>query len=113
MSDEQIIKIKKRGTRQEVLNGTAILTAGGLSRDDLVLNPKTGKICTKKELERGTILSESMRRAYGKPLPPSEVEDADEEPIIASEPTTYPEQAAPTPKKRGRPKKTKVEASVE
>lgn len=56
------IKIKKRGTRQQVLNGEALLTSGNLSKDDLVFNEKTQRICSKKEIERGNELSAKMKQ---------------------------------------------------
>lgn len=99
------IKIKKRGTRQQVLNGEALLTSGNLSKDDLVFNEKTQRICSKKEIERGVELSAKMRSKKS----PSEVilDSAVElvEPVAASVPpvkqrkprTKKVTQAAPSP----------------
>ena len=41
-------KVAARGTKQEVYNGTAQRTAGGLTKADLVLN-KGGKPVSKKQ----------------------------------------------------------------
>jgi hypothetical protein len=53
-------KIKKRGSRQEVFEGRALMTSGNLSREDLIFNERTGKIITNKEKERGDKLKEVM-----------------------------------------------------
>lgn len=45
-------KSKKKGSKEEVFNGDAIETSGGLRKDDLVLN-KRGKIVSKKKSEYG------------------------------------------------------------
>jgi hypothetical protein len=51
-------KIKTRGNRQEVWNGRAIKTPGGLKKEDLILN-KRGKLVSKK-------MSESAKLRYPK-----------------------------------------------
>lgn len=96
------VKIKRTGSRQEVFEGKALKTTGLLTRDDLVVNPKTGKICSKKEMFRGQLLSRSMKAAQEEE--PIELPVAEEDPIelpVAEE--------EPTPKKgRGRPRKKAV-----
>jgi len=45
-------KIKKKGTKEEVHQGLAIQTGGGLRKEDLMLN-KRGKVVSKKRHEHG------------------------------------------------------------
>ena len=62
MSDTQTEKkIRKRGSRQQVVNGEALMTSGGLTKDKLILNEKTGKICSMAEIQRGIDLSSKMK----------------------------------------------------
>lgn len=44
--------MKKKGSKQEVFEGKAYCTAGGLKKDDLILN-KRGQIVSKKRSEQG------------------------------------------------------------
>lgn len=44
--------IKKKGTKQEVFDGKALCTSGGLKKDDLILNHR-GNIVSKKRSEQG------------------------------------------------------------
>lgn len=65
-------RIKKRGSRQEVFEGKAMMTSGNLSKEDLIFNERTGKIITAKEKERGMRLKEVMnsrKAASPEPLP--------------------------------------------
>jgi hypothetical protein len=62
MEDSKTRRGRKTGSRLEVWEGFSERTAGGLRRDDLVYNERSGKICTKKEVERGKRLSELMQR---------------------------------------------------
>jgi len=62
MEDTKPRRGRKTGSRLEVWEGFSEKTAGGLRRDDLVYNERSGKICTKKEVERGKRLSELMQR---------------------------------------------------
>jgi DVNP family len=63
-------KIRKRGSRLQVLHGEALMTSGGLTKEHLSLNEKTGKICSMAEIQRGISLSSKMRqkRAEAKPI---------------------------------------------
>jgi len=54
-------KQRRVGTRQDVFDGTCERTAGGLRREDLIINERTGKICTERELARGKKMSAFMR----------------------------------------------------
>jgi len=45
-------EIKKKGSKEEVYEGKALCTAGGLKKEDLILNAK-GKIVSKKRSEQG------------------------------------------------------------
>jgi len=63
---EEVPQEKKRrsrkvGSRQDVYAGLAERTAGGLRKEDLIKNEKTGGICTPKEIERGRQLAKYMR----------------------------------------------------
>ena len=42
---------RKFGTRAEVWDGLCTMTRGGLTKDDLQLNAKTGKLVSKKKSE--------------------------------------------------------------
>ena len=42
---------RKFGSRSEVMDGLCVMTRGGLAKDDLMLNTKTGKIVSKKKSE--------------------------------------------------------------
>ncbi len=44
---------KSRGSMREVMNGVAKCTAGGLMKDDLMINKKTGKVVSKLQHQRG------------------------------------------------------------
>lgn len=44
--------IKKKGSKEEVYEGKALCTSGGLKKDDLCLN-KSGKVVSKKRSEQG------------------------------------------------------------
>ena len=48
ISDRDLIKMKKIGTRLQVFKGIAVQTSGKLKKKDLVKN-KTGKIVSKKK----------------------------------------------------------------
>jgi len=63
-------KLRKRGTRLQVLNGEAVMTSGGLTIDKLIRNEKTGKISSMAEIQRGIDLSSKMKekRANVKPI---------------------------------------------
>lgn len=104
------IKIKKRGTRQQVLNGEALLTSGNLSKNDLVFNEKTQRICSKKEIERGVELSAKMKKMKT----PSEVAlDAAVE-LVAPDAATEPakKQRKPRAKKVAQPAESVITASA-
>jgi len=40
---------RKFGSRQETWDGLCVMTRGGLVKDDLMLNTKTGKLVSKKK----------------------------------------------------------------
>ena len=42
---------RKYGSRQDVIDGLATKTRGGLTADDLFVNPKSGKIVSKRKSE--------------------------------------------------------------
>jgi hypothetical protein len=119
-------KIKKRGSRQEVFDGLAQFTSGNLSRDQLILNERTGKIITTKEKERGARLKEVMgsRKAETEELPPPKISNFENEELVEFRRTTSeisPEQKAPSkgrrtaaaPRKpKAAPKKKTVELVV-
>lgn len=50
-------KIKKNGTREEVYNGTALRTTGGLTKESIIFD--NGKYKSVKSIERGKNLYES------------------------------------------------------
>ncbi len=54
-------KNRKVGSRIDVWEDKAERTSGGLRKDDLVLNERTGKLCTIKEMERGKRMSTVMK----------------------------------------------------
>jgi len=74
-------KIKKRGSRQEVFEGRALMTSGNLSREDLIFNERTGKIITNKEKERGEKLKEVMGRRNTAPPKISNFEEEELPPV--------------------------------
>ncbi len=45
--------MKKYGTRKEVWGGDAIMTKGGLKKDDLMVRPRDGKLVSKKKSALG------------------------------------------------------------
>ena len=47
---------QSRGTKREVMKGIAKCTAGGLMKNDLMRNPKTGKIVSKLQHQKGKAL---------------------------------------------------------
>ncbi len=109
-------KIKRTGTRQEVFEGLALKTTGGLSQTDLQVNPKTGKITSKKEMFRGQLLSRSMRALQDEEEDLFEIEEV---PVVVPERVEAESdcrklaervEAVPEPPKRsrGRPKKKVV-----
>jgi len=51
------------GSRAQVFHGTADKTAGGLTRKDLMKNPKTGKIVSKKAHAAGLKAITRLRKA--------------------------------------------------
>lgn len=72
---------RKVGSRKDVYDGVSERTAGGLRKEDLVCNEK-GRICTKKEIERGKQLAAYMRQ---KKAEKQEDEAAAEEPQLITE----------------------------
>ena len=54
-------RVKARGSKEDVWHGRARRTAGGLTRDDLVMSGR-GKVCSKKQQARGKALA-AMRKA--------------------------------------------------
>ena len=53
--------VKARGSRAEVWHGNAKKTSGGLTKDDLMKNNKTGRIVSKKMHARGKKLYREMK----------------------------------------------------
>ena len=53
--------VKARGSRAEVWHGTAKKTSGGLTKDALMKNSKTGRIVSKKMHARGKKLYAAMK----------------------------------------------------
>lgn len=62
-------KTRKTGTREDVWEGRSEKTSGGLRKDDLVFNEKSGKLCTKKEVERGKKLAALMQQQRAEKTP--------------------------------------------
>jgi hypothetical protein len=89
---------RKIGNREEVFNGICERTSGGLRKEDLVFNRKTGKICTAKEIERGKQLSEMMRKRQPEPAAP--------EPAPYT--STVEESPQPTPARKPRASKSAI-----
>ena len=50
------------GSKVEVWNGSAKRTAGGLTKKDLMKNPKSGKVVSKKQYKRGMELYKKMKK---------------------------------------------------
>ena len=70
-----ITHLKKRGTREQVWNGEAHSTSGGLTRQDLMIS-NTGKIVSKKASEKSKALmldrhqaKKDMKNVDEKPSP--------------------------------------------
>ena len=81
--------VKRYGTRNDVFEGLAEKTRGGLTRDDLMLS-KTGKIVSKKK-------SLAAKASYEKYGFSKRLEKVEEEPVV--------EEEKPKKKKRRRKKK--------
>jgi hypothetical protein len=99
-------KIKTRGNRQEVWNGRAIKTPGGLKKEDLILN-KRGKLVSKK-------MSESAKLRYPKlkaALCNSEQKEIEKEVVIPLKKEIEDEVVIPL-KKEIKPKKAKPKRVV-
>lgn len=52
-----------RGTREEVWAGLAVKTSGGLTRDDLMVNPRTGKLVSRRRSEAAKARFPAVRAA--------------------------------------------------
>ena len=81
--------VKRYGTRNDVFEGLAEKTRGGLTKDDLMLS-KTGKIVSKKK-------SLAAKASYEKYGFSKRLEKVEEEPVV--------EEEKPKKKKRRRKKK--------
>ena len=82
-------KIKKKGSKEEVFNGNAIETAGGLRKDDLIENKK-GKIVSKKKSEYGQIAIKNIHNKIKANADHSSEDDSDDDDI--KEETPAPEE---------------------
>jgi hypothetical protein len=59
-------KVKKYGSKEEVYNGLATQTRGGLLKNDLCLNIKGG-VCSKKQVQIGKNLFSLRMKTKSKP----------------------------------------------
>lgn len=78
--------MKARGTRAEVWNGTARKTSGGLTKEDLIMNPR-GVIVSKKQSDRAKLAYPAMKQLLARGM-----ERAGERvalPILVPPPTEY------------------------
>src|SRR5688572_15690956 len=86
---------KKKGSKQEVYDGLALCTSGGLKKDDLMLNAK-GQVVSKKRSEQGKKQYQNLKKSRpeeplaegGKPNqePPPPIAKPNEEPKPAIQP---------------------------
>lgn len=71
-------KQKKYGSKEEVFNGEALCTTGGLKKEDLILNNKN-KIVSKKRSEHGKKMQHNLRPRKRKDEQEIEYEISDQE----------------------------------
>ena len=100
-----ITHLKKRGTREEVWNGQAASTSGGLTRQDLMIS-NTGKIVSKRASEKSKQLMIDRHQSK------KDVQTSDEKPSASKskKSTKVEEMLPPKPKKAPsavKPKKSK------
>ena len=99
----RITHLKKRGTREQVWNGEAHSTSGGLTRQDLMIS-NTGKIVSKKASEKSKQL---MLDRHAK----KDVQTSDEKPSASkNKKSSTKVEEVPKPKKAPsavKPKKSK------
>lgn len=76
---------KKKGNKQEVFDGLALCTAGGLKKEDLMLNAKN-KIVSKKRSEQGKKQIEHLKAKKNIELKPEPIKP---EPQPTSQPLTF------------------------
>lgn len=89
--------IKKKGSKQEVYEGKALCTSGGLKKEDLCCNAK-GQIVSKKRSEQGKKQYENIKNfrekksaeKAGGSLPAENIEK-EKEPLILPEPQNVPQ----------------------
>lgn len=75
-------KMKKIGSKEQVFYGEAERTSGGLRKEDLILNPNTNKVISKKKSEYGKQVAAQRLKDYQlrKANAASGPEPAEEEP---------------------------------
>lgn len=71
-------KIKSKGSKEEVFNGEALQTAGGLRKGDLIQNKK-GKIVSKKKSEYGNKAVENLKKFKAAQAAEHELHESNEE----------------------------------
>lgn len=81
---EKAAEMKKKGSKQEVFEGKAYCTAGGLKKEDLILN-KRGSIVSKKRSEQGKKQFKNIEHLRSKKKEEN-VENAglEKKPVVAS-----------------------------
>lgn len=99
--------LKKKGTKQEVFDGLAQCTSGGLKKEDLMLNAK-GQVVSKKRSEQGKKQYQNLKKSR----PEEKVESNANEPpkeepkpeanVLAPEEVKFPEPNPEEPKKKVR-----------
>ena len=72
------MRVKNYGTREEVWNGTALKTKGKLSKEDLVQDEKTGRLKSRKLIERGKNLFSTINQKKV----PEPIQEQNPEPIV-------------------------------
>ena len=100
-----ITHLKKRGTREQVWNGEAHSTSGGLTRQDLMIS-NTGKIVSKKASEKSKQLMLDRHEAK------KSSQNADEKPSASKSKKSVKveEEQAPLPKNKRTPSTVKLAA---
>ena len=101
--DARYVIVKARGSKKDVWHGYARRTAGGLTKDDLVLN-KRGKPVSKKQSEAAKLRYPALKAALcGAPIPPVQAAL----PVQAAVPVrATPARAAKAPPAAPKPKRT-------
>jgi len=105
-------KIKKKGTRQEVIDGLATMTSGGLTLEDLFVCEKTGNIKSKKASKTSKDLSDE-RKASKSQSPVKKAVKIYEENVQSNEESKPKRTGGVKPKEKPKPKaKVKTKSKV-